>query len=243
MDNKIAAKIILPLIDLTSLKGNEKSDDIINLCRQAQTEFGNVAAICVYPNKVSLARTELKDSKIKLATVVNFPKGEDDIETITHQITKSIEQGADEIDIVFPYKKFLNGNIEAAYNTIKTAKKTCGKKTTLKVILETGEIRRAMYISEAARLSIQAGADFIKTSTGKTKISATPDAANCIIETIRAMKDNTGFKASGGISTVSDAKDYLILADKIMGSSWITPRTFRFGASSLLDDVLNELKG
>lgn len=187
MDNLTAAKKILPLIDLTSLTGKETAKDIVDLCIKAKTEFGNVAAICVYNNKLNTAKSELQGSNIKLATVVNFPNGENSIEEVAREINNSINNGADEIDIVFPYKKFLDGDLEFAYNMIKNAKAICGNKIKLKVILETGIIKRAMYISEATRLSIQAGADFIKTSTGKTKVSATPEAANCIIETIRAI--------------------------------------------------------
>lgn len=240
MDDVTAARIMIRLLDLTSLNDNDTEYSIEELCRKARTPYGNTAAVCVYPKFVSLAKRLLSDSDIKVATVVNFPAGEYNLKNLKKEICTALEYGANEIDAVFPYRKFLENDIRSCTDFVKAAYELCDGKT-LKIILETGEIKNALKISEATMLCIDNGADFIKTSTGKTKISATPEAANIILETIKNSGQSVGFKASGGIKTTSDAKQYLTLAETIMGYKWISPQNIRLGASSLLNSLIKTI--
>ena len=242
MDDVSAARILITCLDLTSLNDNDTEENIINLCKQAQTPYGKTATVCVYPKFVPLAKNLLIDTGIKVATVVNFPDGGDDLFRLEMEITNALKYGADEIDTVFPYKEFLKGNITLCEEFLNTAVKLCHKKAILKIILETGELKTTSNISTATKLCVNHGANFIKTSTGKTPISATPEASNAILETIASGRKNAGFKASGGIKTIDDAKKYLILADSIMGYKWITPKNFRIGASSLLNNLIDVIK-
>ncbi len=237
MDDVIAAHALLRLLDLTSLNEDDTEYKIEDLCQKAHTPYGNVAAVCVYPRFVPLAKRLLHGSDIKVATVVNFPKGEYNLNKLKKEIYQALDAGANEIDAVFPYQEFLNKHYTECEKFAQSARELCEGKT-LKFILETGEIKNALKISNATKICIDAGADFIKTSTGKTPVSATPEAANAILETIAADSRNVGFKASGGIRTVEDAKKYLLLAINIMGYKWITPGNMRIGASSLLNDLI-----
>ncbi len=242
MDDVTAAKTIIRLLDLTSLTGTEKEEDIISLCQKAHTNKGNAAAICVYPQFIPIALGYLPP-KVNLATVVNFPKGGHDLNKLEKEISSAIKAGADEIDAVLPYKDFLKGNFALCSEFVRLAKKTCGDEHLLKIIIESGELQTISNIRKATELCIENGADFIKTSTGKTKTSATPEAANAILETIRSSrKENIGFKASGGIKTIDDAKKYLVLASAIMGPEWVNAKHLRIGASSLLDNLLATIK-
>ena len=238
MDDVNAAKILIACLDLTSLGKDDTEEDIINLCHRAQTPYGKTASVCVWPKFVTLAKNILINTGIKIATVVNFPDGGDDLIRLEMEITNALKSGADEIDAVFPYKEYLKGNTTLCEEFIKTAVKLCHKKALLKIILETGELKTTNNIISATKLCISHGANFIKTSTGKTEISATPEAANAILETIVSGRKNAGFKASGGIKNIDDAKKYLILADSIMGYKWISPKNFRIGASSLLNNLI-----
>ena len=242
MDDVTAAYNLLRCLDLTSLNANDSEYKIASLCEKANSTYGKTAAVCVYPKFVPLAKEELNGSGINIATVVNFPEGENNITLLQKEIEAALKYGANEIDAVFPYKEYLNKNFAACQDYVKTAKSLCGKKIPLKLILETGEIKKALLIKDAAKIGIENGADFIKTSTGKTQVSATPEAANAILETITSAKSKAGFKASGGIKTLEEAKKYMVLASSIMGGKWITPQNFRIGASSLLDDLINVIK-
>lgn len=241
MDDIIAAHTLIRLLDLTSLNADDTEYTIDELCQKARSPYGNVAAVCVSPKFVPLARILTTDSDIKVATVVNFPKGENNLSKLKKEICTALEAGANEIDAVFPYTELLKKNYKACESFIQTAQELCEGKT-LKIILETGEIKSTLRIKEASQICIENGADFIKTSTGKTKISATPEAANIILETIAKNKANIGFKASGGIKTLDDAKKYLVLASAIMGSKWIKPSNLRIGASSLLDNLIATIR-
>ncbi len=242
MDDVNAAKIIIACLDLTSLGNDDTEEDIIKLCQKAQTPYGKTAAVCVWPKFVTLAKNMLHNTNIRVATVVNFPDGGDDLIRLEMEITNALKSGADEIDAVFPYHEFLKGNITLCEEFLKTASKLCHKKATLKIILETGELKTTNNIITATKLCIAHGANMIKTSTGKTETSATPEVANAILETIAAGRKNAGFKASGGIKTIDDAKKYLILADTIMGYKWVTPKNFRIGASSLLNNLIEVIE-
>ena len=226
---------------MTALNDDDSEYTIEDLCEKARTPYGNVAAVCVWPKFVNLAQSLLRKSDIKVATVVNFPKGENNLNNLKKEIYQSLDAGANEIDAVFPYHEFLNKNYATCENFVTAARELCEGKT-LKIILETGEIQNSLKIAQASQICIDAGADFIKTSTGKTKVSVTPEAANAILETIASNKNNVGFKASGGIRTIDDAKKYLVLAAEIMGQKWITPSNMRIGASSLLNNLIATIK-
>ncbi len=238
MDDISAAKKLLRSLDLTSLGKDDNEFKIEALCKKASTKYGNVAAVCIYPKFVPLVKRLLNGTDIKTATVVNFPDGSWDIEKLRLEIQDAIKLGADEIDAVFPYKKFMEGDEETCNLFLKTVKEECGKKHTVKIILETGELQKTSLIAKASQMCIAHGANFIKTSTGKSKISATPEAANIILETIANSQKNVGFKASGGIRTFEEARKYLVLANSILGEKWPTTNHFRIGASSLIDDLL-----
>lgn len=242
MDDASAAKIIIQCLDLTSLGEHDTEDEVIELCRRSQTEYGPTAAVCIWPKFVPLVKNLLVDSSTKVATVVNFPDGGDDLVRLEMEISSALKYGADEIDAVLPYREFLKGNITLCEEFLRTAVKLCHKRAPLKIILETGELKSAATIALATKLCISHGANFIKTSTGKSKVSATPEAANAILETIASGRRNAGFKASGGIKTLEEAKKYLVLANAIMGYKWISPKNFRIGASSLLDNLLEVIK-
>lgn len=241
MDDVIAAHTLIRLLDLTALNPDDTEYAIEDLCLKARSPYGSVAAVCIWPKFVPLAKKLLAKSDIKVATVVNFPKGDNNLNTLKKEIYQTLDAGANEIDTVFPYHDFLKKNYKVCETFVQTARELCEGKT-LKIILETGEIQNALKISEATKLCIEAGADFIKTSTGKTPISATPEAANIILETITESKRNVGFKASGGIRTIEDAKKYLVLATEIMGYKWVTPANMRIGASSLLNNLITTIQ-
>lgn len=241
MDNVTAAKRLIPLLDLTSLSNTDTEYSIADLCHKAQTPYGNTATVCIFSKFINLAKQELSDTNVKIATVINFPHGNYDNKKINQELEIALTYDVDEIDAVFPYQEFLNGNYTACEQFLKNITNICKTKT-LKIILETGELKSITAIQQASLMSLDAGVNFLKTSTGKTKISATPEAANIMLETMKSSKYNTGFKASGGIKTTMDAKQYLILADTIMGNSWATPSKFRIGASSLLNDLIKTIK-
>ena len=174
-------------------------------------------------------------------TFINFPSGLADLHLLSKEISSAVSLGADELDVVLPYRTLLTGDKEFCAKYLAQARHDAGKKT-LKIIIETGELKTIETIREASKLCLDAKADFIKTSTGKTDISATPEAANIILETIRQSgQTHVGFKASGGIKTTEEAKKYLTLAQSIMGASWVTPAHFRIGASSVLTSLIETI--
>lgn len=233
----VAARRVLSLLDLTNLQDDCTEHDVLALCRRAHGPYGSVAAVCVWPRFVSTARDALHGTDVLVATVVNFPHGGTNIEAVLAEIDSCLADGADEIDCVLPYRAFRDGDTESARRLLEAAHDRVRGRAHLKVILETGELVDDRLIVAAARLAIDSGADFIKTSTGKSPISATPEAARLMLEVIAATERPVGFKPSGGIRSLADARTYLDLADEIMGPTWATPATFRFGASGLLDAV------
>lgn len=234
---------IIPLIDLTSLNQDDNDASIIALCKKAQTAYGAVAAVCVYPAFVKRVVSELKNTPIKIATVVNFPSGDLTLQETLSQITTAISDGANEIDMVFPYRMYLSGKKQEALDFVIKAKQLCGKEINLKVIIETGELPSLELIKQISFDVIAAGADFIKTSTGKTKQGATLEAAEIMLKAIQEQTVNqhrlVGLKISGGVRTVSQCLSYLTLAEDMMGPDWIKPDCFRFGASRLLDEIVS----
>ncbi len=240
---KAAAKLSLSLMDLTSLNDSDSNEIVINLCQQAQA--GNTAAICIYPQFIPIAKQTLKNlnaSHIKIATVTNFSHGSENIDKAVAETKKAVAQGADEVDVVFPYSALIAGNVQVGFDLVSACKHACGNKVLLKVIIESGELKTAELIKLASEISIDAGADFIKTSTGKVKENATLESAEIMLNVIKNKNLNIGFKAAGGVRTAIDAKAYLELAEKIMGVDWINPEHFRFGASGLLTDLLSILE-
>jgi deoxyribose-phosphate aldolase len=236
------ARRALGLLDLTDLTDQASEPGILQLCAKAVGGPVPVAAVCIWPQFVSLARRTLVDGAVRVATVVNFPAGGTNVGRISGDTTEAIGDGADEIDLVMPYMAFLQGDAAIAADMIAEIKAVCGS-TLLKVILETGAYPDQSSIRAASDLAIAAGADFIKTSTGKTPVSATPDAARTMLEAIKASGQPVGLKPSGGIRTLGDAKHYLDLADSIMGPAWVNPRTFRFGASGLYQALADVIAG
>ncbi|NGO64977.1 deoxyribose-phosphate aldolase [Rhizobium daejeonense] len=234
----------LSLLDLTNLKDDCTPAAIEALCERAVTPYGHTAAICIWPRFVPQARALLNgDTPVRIATVVNFPSGEMKTEDVVAETRDAIADGADEIDVVIPYRVFISGDEQAVSDLVASVKAACGPTITLKTILETGEIKDMALVRRASELAIEAGADFIKTSTGKVAVNATLEAADTMLQAIRDSRKKVGFKPAGGISTVADAALYLRLADTIMGEDWVMPSTFRFGASGLLDDILSVLGG
>ena len=244
-DNGVSiARRALALIDLTDLNANSSDAAVAGLCAKAQTLYGKTAAVCIWPRFVKGARPLLKGTGIKIATVVNFPDGDDDTAPVVIETEKAIKDGADEIDLVFPYRAFKKGQRELAGEQIAIIASVCRNRALLKVILETGELKDQSLVKSASELAISEGADFIKTSTGKVQVNATLAAAETMLNAIKSSgRRDVGFKPAGGIRTIADAEKYLDLADRIMGPDWATPATFRFGASGLLDDCLAALSG
>lgn len=245
---KETAQKSISLMDLTSLTDQETSADIEKLCQQAKSQGGNTAAICIFPRFIPLARKLLVEQgtpNIQIATVTNFPHGGDDIAIALAETKAAIAYGADEVDVVFPYKSLINGDLNTGYELVEACKKACPSRVLLKVIIESGELKTPELIKIASEISIRAGADFIKTSTGKVDVNATPEAAKIMLEVINATNSNnidTGFKAAGGVRNVDDAQIYLDLASNILGENWATTNHFRFGASSLLNNLLSTLE-
>jgi deoxyribose-phosphate aldolase len=238
-----AAAFALSLLDLTNLRDDCDDAAIEALCARAQTSFGNVAAICIWPRFVPMARRILGgDHAVRIATVVNFPSGALSQGEVLHETRRAVEDGADEIDLVIPYRALMAGDEEAVTSMVEAVRKACPH-ACLKTILETGELKESSLIRRASHLAIDAGADFIKTSTGKVAVNATLEAADVMLQVIRDSKRRVGFKPAGGVATVADADLYLRLAETVMGPNWIMPSTFRFGASGLLDDILSVLSG
>ncbi|WP_419534184.1 deoxyribose-phosphate aldolase [Endozoicomonas sp.] len=232
----------LQLMDLTSLNDDDTPEKIIELCHQAHTEAGNTAAVCIYPRFIPIARKTLNSlglNDVTIATVTNFPAGGDDIDIAVAETRAAVAYGADEVDVVFPYRALMAGNEEVGAELVRRCKDACGANVLLKVIIETGELKDPALIRKASEISIAAGADFIKTSTGKVPVNATPESARIMLEAIRdSGNTQVGFKPAGGIKTAEDAALHLDLADDIMGDGWVNRRHYRFGASSLLGNLL-----
>jgi deoxyribose-phosphate aldolase len=237
------ARRALRSLDLTDLTETCSDHAIDQLCAKALNPLGPVAAVCVWPQFVSRAREVLKGTPVQVATVVNFPAGGEDVDRVIDDLTEALGDGADEIDLVLPYKAVQRGELDIARDMVNAVRDVVHQERLLKVILETGELIDPRLIETASRIAIEAGADFVKTSTGKTPISATPEAAEVMLNTIKASGRRVGLKPSGGIRTLSDAAIYLDLADRIMGPGWATPRTFRIGASGIYDSLVAVLEG
>jgi deoxyribose-phosphate aldolase len=238
------ARRALALLDLTSLNDADSDATIDALCKRAATPSGAVAAVCIWSRFVAHAKSLLRGTSVKIATVVDFPAGEGNATSLAREIAAALGAGADEIDMVFPYRRFLAGEPGIGRAQVAAARASCGGTVTLKVILESGAFVDQEALLAAAREAIAGGADFLKTSTGKIAAGASPQAAQTLLRAIgdaAAAGKAVGLKVSGGVRTVAQAGAYLALADAAMGARWATPATFRFGASGLLDDILKAL--
>lgn len=242
-DMKAVARKSISLLDLTNLNDDCSEKDIVDLCARAQTQYCNTAAICIWKKFVPQAKSLLEGTGIKIATVVNFPHGGTDTDAVLGEVETAIINGADEIDLVFPYQAYLAGDIDVCIDQISRVRDACQSPILLKVIIETGMLVEDDVIYSASRLAIDCGADFIKTSTGKVAVNATPHSAEIMLKAIADSKQAVGFKPAGGIKTVEDASVYLELASTILGTEWASPSTLRFGASGVLTNLLATLEG
>jgi deoxyribose-phosphate aldolase len=238
------ARIALACLDLTSLNASETDTDIQRLCQRATGRHGAVAAVCVWPRRAALARS-LLPPHVAVAAVANFPDGGTDLARAVADTEAIVAAGAQEVDVVLPYRA-LQGGDEASCAALLAAVRAACPGLVLKVILETGELREPALIRRAARLALQGGADFLKTSTGKVAVNATEDAARVMLRTIAddpAARERVGFKPAGGVRTVADAAVYITLVREMLGAAALTPARFRIGASALLDDIEAVLGG
>lgn len=233
-----AAARAIALLDLTDLSDGADARAVAALCARAMTPLGPVAAVCVWPRFASAAKAALRGTPVKVATVVNFPAGGSDIAEVEDETRRALVDGADEIDLVLPYGALMTGDRDLPAAMVAAIRRLTPQGRLLKVILETGELNTAALIREATRLAIAAGADFVKTSTGKTAVSATPEAVRLMLEEIAAAARPVGLKVSGGVRTATDALVYMGLAEAAMGPAFLTRERFRFGASGLLDALL-----
>lgn len=245
---KMAARRVLPLLDLSGLDEMADEASIRGLCARARTPAGPVAAVCVLPRFVTLAKHELAHSAVRVATVANFPDGAADPASAVMQTEEAIAAGADEVEIVFPYNAFLAGDARLARELVRQCRRACrrpdGNSTLLKVILETGRLGDPATIRRAATDAIEAGADLVSTSTGKREPGATLAAATAMLEAIAASRSKriwAGIAVAGSIRTLSEATAYMALGERLIGSEFLGPATFRIGSSLLLADVLAAL--
>ena len=241
LERTAAARRAIGLIDLTDLADDHSPDGIAELCRRAGEHA--TAAVCVWPEFVATSATQLRGTGVRVATVVNFPSGAEPVEVVTAAVAAALADGADDIDVVLPYRAVLAGDLDQAAATVAAVAELIDPPVLLKVILETGALGDRSVISSAAQLAIDNGADFVKTSTGKIPAGASLEAAAAMLDVIAGADRPVGIKPSGGIRTFDDAMGYIDLADSVMGEGWATPATFRFGASGLLDSLLAVIDG
>ena len=246
-----ALTLALSMIDLTTLEGRDSPNKVRQLCYKATHLHENfpglphVAAICVYAPMISTAKKALQGSKVKVAAVATaFPSGMTNLETKLDEVKRAAQDGADEIDMVISRGRFLSGDYDYVSDEISQVKDACGK-AHLKVILETGELVTLDNVQLASDIAMEAGADFIKTSTGKVSPAATPPVVLTMLEAIRDFQIKTGKKIgmnpAGGISTAKQAIQYLVMIKETLGDDWLSPNLFRFGASSLANDILMQI--
>ncbi len=243
--------LIISMIDLTTLEGSDTPGKVRMLCRKARRPMPDgdcptVGAVCVYPPMVPVAVEELEGTDINIASVATyFPSGQASLDERVEEVRRTVELGADEIDMVINRGAFLAGEYGRVHDEIAATKKACGD-AHLKVILETGELQTYDNVRLASQIAIDAGGDFIKTSTGKVSPKATLPVTLVMLETIRDHFLKTGkmvgMKPAGGISDAKLALRYLAMVKETLGDAWLSPDWFRFGASSLLNDVLMQLE-
>ena len=251
-DSKLfALNLTLSMIDLTTLEGKDSPGKVKQLCYKAAhlhdqyPDLPNVAAICVYPTMVPIAKKALTDTNINIASVAtSFPSGMADLQSKLDEVKSVVDAGANEIDMVISRGRFLQGDYNYVSDEIAQVKDACSD-AHLKVILETGELVTLDNVRLASDIAMEAGADFIKTSTGKVSPAATPPVVLTMLEAIRDFETKTGkqigMKPAGGIGTAKQAIQYLVMVKETLGEDWLSPDLFRFGASSLANDVLMQI--
>lgn len=250
-DRNESLKTIFQCIDFTTLEAFDNETKINDFCSKALSFKDNdlhisVPAVCIYSPFVRQAKELLRGSGIKVATVAcAFPSGQMPFELKRREVEYCVEQGADEVDMVISRGTFLAGRLDEVYEEIKSVRKACAPPVRLKVILETGELKSVENIRRASEMAINAGADFIKTSTGKSPVSATPLAAIIMCDTIKEYFEATGrmvgFKPAGGMSTIDDALTYFYIVREVLGDRWLNKDYFRVGTSRLAGKVMDEL--
>jgi deoxyribose-phosphate aldolase len=251
LSRKEALRIALSCIDLTTLEGSDNDQKIKDICYQAKrfkvngTDIPNVAAVCFYPPFAKLAKKQLENTGIHVACVAGaFPSGQSPLDVRLAEVRYAVEQGADEIDMVISRGKFLEGDFDYVFNEVKAHKEACGD-AHLKVILETGELKTLSNIRKASDIAIAAGADFIKTSTGKIPVAATLEAFIVMLDAIKEHYEKSGkmigIKPAGGIRQADEALNYLLVLEHVLGEQWMNNEWFRIGASSLANNVLEAI--
>ncbi len=246
-----ALRMVLNMIDLTTLEGKDTPQKVKQMCykamhlHDAHPGLPSVAAVCVYPSMVAVAKKEVQDSGVKVASVSTaFPSGQAPLSIKLEDTKFAIDEGADEIDMVISRGKFLSGEYQYVFDEIAAIKEVCGK-VRLKVILETGELITLDNVRKASEIAMYAGADFIKTSTGKIQPAATMQVTYTMLCAIKDYYHKTGImigmKPAGGISTAKLSIHNLVMVKEVLGSAWLTNEYFRFGASSLANDVLMQV--
>lgn len=244
-------KMALNMIDLTTLEGKDTPGKVEQMCYKAMhphdayPDLPTTAAVCVYPTLVRTAKNALKGSNVKVASVATaFPSGQAPSDVKIRDVKFAVDEGADEIDMVISRGKFLSGEYNFVFDEIAAIKEACGK-ARLKVILETGEIGTLDAVRRASDIAMHAGADFIKTSTGKISVAATMPVTLVMLEAIRDFYYETGtmigMKPAGGIKTAKQALHNLVMVKETLGNAWLSNEWYRFGASSLTNDVLMQL--
>ena len=247
-----ALELAIRTTDLTTLEGSDTPGKVAALASKAirpdpgDPGVPSVAAVCVYPNLVPVARERLRGTGVKVAAVATgFPSGQFPLPVKIADVKSAVELGADEIDMVIDRGAFLSGRYAKVYDEIVQVKEACGE-AHLKVILETGELGTYDNVRRATLLAIAGGADFVKTSTGKINPAATLPVALCMLEAVRDVHEETGrrigFKAAGGVRQAKQAVQHLVLVHETLGPAWLTPDLYRIGASSLLNDILMQLR-
>ena len=246
---KLAAlDLAISMVDLTTLEGADTPGRVTSLCTKAMhpdpsdPSVPSVAAVCVYPDLVAHARSVLGTSPVKVASVATaFPSGRASLNVKLMDVREAVSAGADEIDMVIDRGAFLSGHVGQVFDEVVAVKEACGR-AHLKVILETGELATYDNARRASWIAMLGGADFIKSSTGKVGVNATLPTALVMLEAVRDFAETTGVvvgvKVAGGIRTTKDALRYLVVINETAGSRWLSPDYFRFGASSLLNDLL-----
>lgn len=253
-DNPDVKRFLFGSIELTTLKTTDSEESVlafterVNEFENAYPDLPHVATVCVYPCFASIVSQTLEVEGVEVACVSgSFPSSQALIEVKVAETALAVKDGATEIDIVMPVGKFLSGDYEGVADDISELKQTCGNSVAMKVILETGDLKTAAKIKKAAILSMYAGADYIKTSTGKEKVSATPEAAYVMCQAIREYYDETGiqigFKPAGGINSPMDALIYYTIVKETLGDKWLTNKWFRLGTSRLANMLLSEIEG
>ena len=246
-----ALRLALSMLDLTTLEGKDSPGKVRQLCYKAahlhdrHPDLPQVAAVCVYPNLVRVAKESLIGTSISVASVATgFPSGMSSMNEKLAEVRKVVEDGADEVDMVLSRGEFLRGNLDYVCEEITQVKNAC-ERAHLKVILETGELETLDNVRKASVLAMESGADFIKTSTGKISPAAIPVVVLTMLEAIRDYFHKTGrrvgMKPAGGISRAKQSIQYLVMLKETLGTSWLTPDLFRFGASSLANDILMQI--